>query len=340
MLKSLLTLASPGRASGRLSIIDLHRVVPGPDPLFLEAMDVARFEALCRWLAGLFNVLPLDEAAARLKAGTLPPRALAITFDDGYADNHDVALPILQRHGLTATFFISTGFIDGGRMWNDGIIETFRLCPADRLDLRDLLDDPAADYTLHTARERRTWLDVTIGKVKYRPIAERLALVQRIAERARVRLPDDLMMTRAQVVALRRAGMTIGAHTMSHPILATLSRDEASAEIDGSRRWLEALLDERIGLFAYPNGKPGEDYHDETVTIVKSLGFDAAVSTDWAAAHRSTDPHQLPRFTPWDRTRARFCVRMARNLWRSRAHAAARTTPARYAQPRSASNEH
>jgi peptidoglycan/xylan/chitin deacetylase (PgdA/CDA1 family) len=60
-----------------------------------------------------------------------------ITFDDGYADNVEVALPILLRYEIAADFFVSTGFLDGGRMWNDTVIEAFRATPLDRVDLGD-----------------------------------------------------------------------------------------------------------------------------------------------------------------------------------------------------------
>ena len=82
----------------------------------------------------MFNVIPLLDAVRHSAAGTLPPRAACITFDDGYADNAEVALPILQRHKLHATFFVATGFLNGGRMWNDTIIELVRRAPDGVLD--------------------------------------------------------------------------------------------------------------------------------------------------------------------------------------------------------------
>ena len=117
MTRTLFSAISPAGERGRLSIPIFHRVLPQVDPLFPDEMDAARFDAVCGWLKSWFNVLPLDEAVRRLKNGTLPQRAMALTFDDGYADNHDVALPILKRHGLPCAFFIATGFLDGGRMW-------------------------------------------------------------------------------------------------------------------------------------------------------------------------------------------------------------------------------
>ncbi|CAN5730412.1 polysaccharide deacetylase family protein [soil metagenome] len=318
MVRGLIGLTSPAGRRGRLSVLVLHRVLPGPDPLYQEAIDADRFDHMCSWLRSMFNVLPLDAAARGLVAGTLPSRALAITFDDGYADNLTVALPILQRHGLTATFFITTGFVGGGRMWNDTVIEAVRRTPTPSLDLRDLLASERATYSLDGPTQRRAAIESIIGMAKYLAPDERARVVAAIAERAGEPLPTDLMMTADQVVQMRRAGMQVGAHTVTHPILAKLDDRAAWREMDDSKRYLETLLGERVGLFAYPNGKPGEDYTAHSVAIARDVGFDSAVSTAWGAAHRGTSPYEIPRFTPWDRTRLRFGARMARNLWVSR----------------------
>ena len=104
------------------------------------------------------------------------------------------------------------------------------------------------------------------------------------------------------------------AHTVSHPILARLTDGQARQEISGSKSFLEQLLGERVGLFAYPNGKPGEDYSPQSVAIVRSLDFDAAVSTAWGTHRAGDDLFQMRRFTPWDHGRLRFGVRMLANL--------------------------
>jgi len=123
-----------------------------------------------------------------------------------------------------------------------------------------------------------------------------------------------LMLTSEQVKRMRRAGMQIGAHTVSHPILARLAPGEAQAEIAASKGVLESLLQERVGLFAYPNGKPNLDYRAVDAEGVRRLGFDAAVTTAWGVADGASDVMQLPRFTPWDKTRLRFGARLAKNL--------------------------
>ena len=278
-------------------------------------------------VAGWFNVLPLDRAVAQLGAGTLPARAACITFDDGYADNHEVALPILQRHGLTATFFIATGFLDGGRMWNDTIIETTRRSPLPLLDLSSL---GLGRHPLGSIPERQAAIAALIPQIKYRPFAERVALTEQLAQLAQVQAPEGLMMSSHAVQALRQAGMLIGAHTVSHPILARLTDTQASDEIGRSKQVLEQLLGERVGLFAYPNGKPGEDYSPANVEVVRSLGFDAALSTQWGTSGAGDDPLQIRRFTPWDQSRLRFGARLLRNL-RTRTPLASLLRPAEVA---------
>ncbi|OOG54287.1 polysaccharide deacetylase family protein [Polaromonas sp. C04] len=311
MVKTLLQWMSPAGAGARLSTLIFHRVLPAPDPLFPDEMDARRFAEVCGWLKSWFNVLPLDQAVTRLKAGTLPARAACITFDDGYADNFEVAMPILQRHGLTATFFIATGFLNGGRMWNDTIIETVRGGTSPLLDFSSL---NLGRHPVTTLAGKRAAITALIDQIKYQPLAQRISVTEQIARLAPVQLPQDLMMTSLQVKAMHQAGMQIGAHTVSHPILARLDKDQARQEISDSQIFLERLLGERVGLFAYPNGKPGEDYSLQAVEVVRSLGFDAAFSTQWGASRQGDDPLQIRRFTPWDKTRLRFGVRMLRNL--------------------------
>jgi peptidoglycan/xylan/chitin deacetylase (PgdA/CDA1 family) len=309
LIRALMRVAAGAGPKGRLSVLIFHRVLPEPDALFPQEMHARRFDEMCGWLKSWFNVLPLDQAVVRLQAGSLPERAACITFDDGYADNHDVAAPILKRHGLTATFFIATGFLDGGRMWNDTVIESFRQAGKATVDLGQ-----AGCFPINTFAEKRAAIDSVIRQLKYLPIDERLVLAAQVAESAQAAPPDNLMMTSPQVKALRQWGMQIGAHTMSHPILARLAEVDARQEIKSSKDCLEGLLGERVGLFAYPNGKPNEDYHSRTVEIVRSLGFDAAVSTQWGTSDMTDDLLQIRRFTPWDNSRLRFGARMLMNL--------------------------
>ena len=327
LMRAAFTAASPRGRRAPLSILIFHRVRRAPDPLFPDEPDASRFDAICAWLADWLNVLPLSEAVRRLARGSLPARAACITFDDGYADNLTEALPILRRHGLPATFFIATGFLDGGRMWNDTVIEAIRRTPHASLPLEPLGLPGIGTVRTGSCQEKRDALQTLIPRMKYLDTAAREDAASRIAELGAAALPDDLMLTSAQLRELRRAGMEIGAHTVRHPILARCDDAVAREEIAASRARLEELLGERIRLFAYPNGRSGADYTPAHVRLVRELGFDAAVSTNAGASRMGDDVYQLCRFTPWDRSRWRFALRLARNALEQPIEESSRASP-------------
>jgi len=311
ILKSIANVMSPQGAQARLSILIFHRVLPKADPLFPEEPDGRRFDEILAWVARWFQVIPLDDAVARLRANTLPARAAAITFDDGYADNALIALPILRSHGMAATFFVATSFLDGGRMWNDTVIESVRAYGGKVLDLRD---EGLGAFPTESQAQRRAAIDILLAKIKYLESAKRDQAVAFIARSVGCPLPGDLMMMTKQVLQLRQEGMQIGAHTCTHPILTGLSDDDAFGELLGSKIALEQVLDQPILLFAYPNGKPGKDYLAKHANMARRAGFVAAVSTAAGVANASSDCFQLPRFTPWDRSKTRYGMRLMRNL--------------------------
>ena len=296
---------------GKLSTLIFHRVRPAADPTAPRALHAEQFDQMLGWLGEVFNVLPPDEAVERLVRGDLPSRAMVITFDDGYADNAEVAMPILQRHGMRAAFFVATDFLDGGVMWNDKITLALLGAAAGSIDLAEFglpvldLGDPAS---------RRKAAGQVISKLKYLAPAARSEQVDRLVALTGVALPRDLMMTTDQVRSLRAGGMVVGGHTCSHPILALLPADEAEREIRDNKTRLEAILGEPINLFAYPNGGPGKDYLGEHARVVQRAGYKAAFTTGWGVSRRGDDPFQLARFTPWDAQRGAFIRRLILNL--------------------------
>jgi peptidoglycan/xylan/chitin deacetylase (PgdA/CDA1 family) len=293
-----------------LLVLTYHRVLPEHDALLPSEPTAATFGDDLAMLAECCTVVPLSEALARLRARELPRAAVSITFDDGYQNNYSVALPILQRFGMAATFFVATGYIDRGLMWNDRIIEAVRRFAGDRLDLRAL---GLGEYALRSDERRVAALGDLLSRLKYLPPAERAANVAAIAAQVDHGQPVRLMMDEREIAALRRAGMEIGAHTVSHPILARLPSTEAEREIADSKRDLERIIGERVDVFAYPNGKPGSDYTREHRDIVDRAGFTAAVTTAPGCVSDSTDLLQLPRIALWRTTK----LRMQRHLLRS-----------------------
>jgi peptidoglycan/xylan/chitin deacetylase (PgdA/CDA1 family) len=298
-------LSGTGRAASLLVMI-YHRVPVERDTMVTSEPSAEDFSAQMRLLAQNFHPLPLLEAVARLRAGTLPARAVCVTFDDGYANNCEVALPILKEHGVPATVFVAPGFLNGGCMFNDIAIEAMRAAPAD-FDLRDL---GFGRYRLTDGASRMRAVIEVLGKAKYFEPAERQRIVRAILERSGARLPTHLMMTDEQVRTLARAGIEIGAHTMNHPILASIDDATAREEILASKRRLEEITGAPIRSFAYPNGKPEQDYKRVHVQMAREAGFELALSTSWGAASANSDLFQIPRVAPWDVTARRYAARL------------------------------
>lgn len=295
----------------RLSILIFHRVHATADSIFPSEPDAQGFDRLMRFVAKGFNVISLGDAAAGLAAGRLPSRSLVITFDDGYADNAEVALPILRRYGLVATFFISTGFLDGGRMWNDSVIECLRNTPKAALDLEEF---GLGNVSLDGPEARRQAIEALLPRIKYLPLTgrqEAIARLQKLCDLST--LPTDLMMRTEQVRELHAAGMECGGHTVNHPILQSLSLDDARDEIDQGKRHLESIVDAPIDVFAYPNGKPDQDYSAEHARLVKDLGFRCAVTTAKGAAQPGDDLFQIPRYSPWGSSLPVWSARLLMN---------------------------
>jgi peptidoglycan/xylan/chitin deacetylase (PgdA/CDA1 family) len=307
----LLSSASPGAAEGRLSILIFHRVLERADPLFPETPDASAFDALMSHVRRRFNVVSLADGVAHLADGTLPARALCVTFDDGYADNLAIAAPILRRHRMPATVFVATAFLDGGCMWNDRIIEACRRTERETIDLDAFGLGRVALVDVPT---RRRAIDRLLGRLKYEPLDRRETLASAVVAASGVTLPSDLMLTTAALREFAAYDIDIGAHTQRHPILVESDDAEAWAEIDGSRRALAQVLGAPPALFAYPNGAPRTDYDARHVRMVREAGFSAAVSTAPGAATSRSDHFQLPRFTPWRRAPVAFDAMMWRNL--------------------------
>lgn len=301
-------LAATSMRRARHHTLIFHRVLREQDPMSPGEPTADWFRQLLAMLVAHFEPISLLDALARARDGQLNGRTVSITFDDGYADNFEVALPALQAFDVPATFFVASGFLDRGRMWNDTIIESFRRMEADGpVDLPDveplLIDDWAS---------RRHAAQVTIKAWKHLPPEQRQVRVDALAERVSD-MPDDLMMSSEQLQRLAASrGVTIGGHTRSHPILASQSPAESQAEIEGGKADLESILQCELELFAYPNGRFGDDFGADHAHMVRAAGFKAAVATDWGVLTSDSDMFRVPRFTPWHSNLSRFAIDLAR----------------------------
>lgn len=293
---------------GRLCIVNYHRILERPDPLLDSEPTVDDFRWQMDVLAECFNVLPLAEAVELLENGRMPPRAVAITFDDGYRSLHDLALPILRERGLPATVFVTSGHMaDASSMWNDVILEAVRRLPGPAVDLRDIGFDM---YPLATTAERSASVNLLTERCKYLVPEQRALMLTRLQELAGADLSQCLMLTPEMIAALMANGVDIGGHTVTHPILARIDDGSAQREIEDNKRDLERITGRPVRLFAYPNGKYGADFDDRHMAMVRAAGYRAAFSTAAGVATRRHDQFQLPRSRPWDTQPVMFAARL------------------------------
>jgi peptidoglycan/xylan/chitin deacetylase (PgdA/CDA1 family) len=310
MMQRLPLLAWPGSVPS-LTILIYHRVLPQSDILRPGEVSAATFTRQMAFLSRHFAVLPLVAAVEALKHDHLPKRACCVTFDDGYADNLTVAQPILARYRLPATVFVATGYLDGGRMFNDTVIECISRVAGSSLDLRSL---GLGLHRMVSPEDRRNAIKAVLAIARFLPPRERDELVTSMVESVHCGpLPDDLMLTSAQLRELSERGVEIGGHTAAHTVLTTLDIEAARAEIAAGKKRLEAVTGKRVRTFAYPNGRPGQDYGTEHVALIKELGFEVAVTTAYGVSNSQSDPYQLPRFAPWGKSTTMFAARMTRN---------------------------
>jgi len=230
------------------------------------------------------TVVALDAALDDLTSGRpLPPRAVALTFDDGYRDNLDLALPMLQELGLSATFFLVPGVLDGEiRPWWEMLGHAFTTTR------KDSLDWDGTAWSL-SGTERRRSHDRVAARLKEMRQTERLAAVDEIIDR--LDPPGDagvpsMFLDWDGARELARRGAAIGAHSRDHAILANESADGQRRNLAEARRALETGLHRGIDLLAYPNGTPA-DFGDHTIEAARSAGFRCGVTTipGWNSPH-------------------------------------------------------
>ena len=297
---------------GELMVVLYHRVVdPGEvgemDPDLIDATP-ADFDAQMATLASRFHPVSIDEVlAAHRSARPLPPGSVLVTFDDGYRDNFEQAFPILQRHGIPGLFFISTGHVDGRRLfWWEQLSLFVRRSGLDRATLeyptRKQLDlsSPAARTAVIRALNR-TVKDI-YGLDVDRFLREVAAACQvPWSEADATALADRALMTWDQVREMRRAGMGIGSHTHTHRVLNTLTAADLDQELRGSRLLLEQRLGEPVTTIAYPVGKSiaGLPWVKQALADAGyELGFTTTPGTNRIGA--GSDPFDLRRL-PIDR---------------------------------------
>ena len=258
-----------------------HRFSESPDPE-PTVIDAATFEWQVRWMKRRFHVQTLGDYIGRVKkTGKIPPRTAVITVDDGYRDFYEIAYPILRKHGLRATFFITVNFLEK-KIWLWPDILSFALENTRETEISFPFDGVSFEVrTGDPIRIREDW-ETLSDFCTHLDDDKKWEFIRKLLAAARVDLPREPIakyapVTWEQIKEMKGQGIEIGSHTMNHPVLARV-RDERllREEIAGSMKAIEERIGDRVATFCYPNSMPG-DIDERVVREVKEAGYHGAV---------------------------------------------------------------
>jgi peptidoglycan/xylan/chitin deacetylase (PgdA/CDA1 family) len=279
-------------------ILGYHRIAETQQDPYSLCVTPKHFAEHLDALVRHANPIRLQELVEALRGGNIPRRAVAITFDDGYADALHQAKPLLEHYGTPATVFVVAGYV-GREFWWDRLARI--LLPPATLPLRLYVRVNDRNYS---------WsLDHTPVDHQVRSLLVELSgLLQSLSDNERQRIcvdlqnqigveseiqPDSRALTRKELNELVDGGLVeIGAHTIAHPVLSTLPVPVQQSEIQQSKRRLEEVLGREVFGFSYPHGSSSLD----TVRIVKGSGFKFACTSLNDVIWRRSNPFNLPRF--------------------------------------------
>ena len=259
-------------------------------------VSVLVFRAQIKYLLEHHPLVSLDEALLLLR-GERPfvGGEVAITFDDGYRDNYDLALPTLSEHHVPATIFLAVGAVDGeSTLWTEQLAHALQSTSRESVDLSAL---GCGIRSLQTKEDRQACLWLMKARLKERMDAERQQVLGEILRQLQWQGAQnftDQMFSWDMVKAVRKDGFTIGAHTVSHRILTRIPLREAEWEITESKQRIERHLGEPVRHFAYPNGTQA-DWDPKIKRLVRRAGFETASTTVRGCNVKDADPYALRR---------------------------------------------
>lgn len=290
------------------SIMMLHHVVEEKRTSFspnshLSVTPEFLDEMLTSLAAENMDFISMDEVAKRTgqaaaKSSDRP--FIAVTLDDGYRDNLENAVPVFRKHNMPYTIFVAPGFVDGkADLWWEDLEHIIASRDTIFLDLdggREEIDTSTLDLKYQAFAELMEYLTSAVDENRQREIVKNLAKQYSIDVDAHRR---QQIMTWSEIAELNKDPLcTIGAHTISHPMLARLSEEDAKFEMMESASIIEAELGERPRHFAYPYGMPKAAGPRE-FNLAKECGFATAVTTRHGVVHKehSEHPTALPRIS-------------------------------------------
>jgi len=293
------------RILGGALILGYHRVANSTRDEYGVCVSPENFAEHMSVVFKYARPIHLSKLVEDLKAGSLHPKSVAITFDDGYADNLYDAKPILEKYQVPATIFVCTGY-SGEEFWWDELERLVMSSQSDLGSLRLEVKEKSFLWDQSDAHNEAVGLDV---RRKFSRAVYRFLLPLDFEEQNHAMnvirnwsgipsddLPETRSMNHTEFIQLANGGLIeLGAHTRSHPMLHHLSLERQREEIVSSKHELEEIIGGRVDGFAYPNGKATPD----TKRIVREAGFAFACTSLHDVVRYGSDMYELTRF--WQR---------------------------------------
>lgn len=281
-------------------ILNYHRVNDFNDPFTIDSVAAVDFENQMRYLSKHYHVLALDDIYDHMAGNRhLPGQCLAVTFDDGYADNYTFAYPILKKYNLPAAIFLTVDCIETQTsLWFDQILSAFKATHKKRFACpitKAVFEIDNMEKKLHTAHIMLEQLKKTDNAQRKKSVLDVLKELGISSTKAQ---DASTLLTWLRIKEMGRHNITFGSHTMTHPILANLPVSELDWELTTSRQVIEHKIDKAVRFFAYPNGKP-RDFNESIVQTIKQAGYKAAVTTVPEINTPVTDLFTWGRYRPW-----------------------------------------
>lgn len=272
--------ATVARWSGLL-VFNYHRIGDPQGQLFDHALfsaTIDEFDAQVRFLKKHYDVIGVDEINDAVQDHSAA--TVMITFDDGYRDNFESAFPVLQAHNAQAVFFITSGFLDHHPVaWWDEISWMIRASSQSQLEVNHLEGAHSSldTVSIATADDRAAAIQQLLLAFKTLPEQQTADFLEQLGEATGTgRCPRDVAeqvwMTWEMVREMHRVGMSIGAHTVTHPVLANCNPERQHFEVSESKRRIEQELGSPVTAFSYPVGQP-HSFTEETRAILRDSGF-------------------------------------------------------------------
>jgi len=289
-----------GLLNNRFHILPYHMIVDRPNGFYPET-SLKIFEKQMAHISRNYTVVDLSELVDRVKQGKPLHGLVAITFDDGFRDNYELAFPILRKLHIPATIFLSTEYVDSGKPpWFIVFRHAFMSTRKTRLDLQ--MGEKKFSFPLNTSHERLQASNSVMAEIRRCDNNKRLELLTELYENLDAEPSyklDGLMLSWDQIREMSSRNISFGAHTVSHPVLSRVSLEQADMEIRTSKETIASAIQKSVTTFAYPFGKT-TDFSPSLTPLLQKYQFECAVTTETDINDDRVPLYSLNRNFPWE----------------------------------------